>query len=301
MNIKCIGYYLYDYPVPSETWIPLEIKEWRKRGVKVKIYTEKNEKYRDSLDTCDFVLAHFAHIAQKAGQLGKPFGFVAHAWDIWTDNGKIFREVIKMPNCKMVGYISEYHRKKFIKWGCPEDKLVFWGASLDVKLFTRKKTLGKRVICGGRFVEKKGLDLAIKAVPDITLFGDGELKEELLSISNRVDYVGWLDRRGMKRLMEDAYLLVAPSIVAKDGDTEGIATIVLEAVLMNLNVITTKVAGNEEIEGVTFVNPNIDEIAEAVDMIPHKPNFRGSDKIKAQRSPYAIIDNLQTFIENVEI
>jgi len=301
VKINTIGYYLYDYPVPSETWIPLEIKEWKRRGVKVKIYTEKNEKYRDNLNSCDFVLSHFAHIAQKAGRLGKPFGFVAHAWDIWTDDGKAFRETIKMPNCKMVGYISDYHKQKFVDWGCCPDKLVFWGASLDTDLFTRKRTLGKRIICGGRFVEKKGLDLAIQAVPDITLFGEGELKEELLSISDRVDYVGWLDRKGMKRLMEDAYLLIAPSIVAKDGDTEGISTIVLEAVLMNLNVITTSVAGNEEIAGVTFVNPDVDEIRAAVDMIPHKPNFSGDTNLRSKRSPKAIIDNLSAFIENVEI
>ena len=152
-----IGYVLQDYPIPSETWIPLEIEELIIRGHDVKVH--RLVKPQVDLSDVDFILSHFAHVALKASKFGKPFGFVAHAWDIWTDNGKVFRQVMKLPNCKFVGYISEYHREKFIEWGCPEEKLIFWGACIDIDRLKRTRTMGKKVICGGRFVNKKGLIL----------------------------------------------------------------------------------------------------------------------------------------------
>lgn len=298
-----IGYVLQDYPIPSETWIPLEIEELIIRGHDVKVH--RLVKPQVDLSDVDFILSHFAHVALKASKFGKPFGFVAHAWDIWTDNGKVFKQVMKLPNCKFVGYISEYHREKFIEWGCPEEKLIFWGACIDIDRLKRTRTMGKKVICGGRFVNKKGLDTAIKAVPDITVFGDGELAPKLKAISNRADFVGWLDRDGVKDLMERAWLLVAPSRVSRDGDTEGISTLVLEALCMGLQVITTRVGGQKDLEKygnrVHFVEPeDVEGIRNLVESLPHSFDLSARSRIALERSPKAIVDNLEKAInENI--
>ena len=294
-----IGYVLQDYPIPSETWIPLEIEELIIRGHDVKVH--RLIKPQVDLSDVDFILSHFAHVALKASEFGKPFGFVAHAWDIWTDKGKKFKEVIKKPNCKFVGYISEYHKEQFIKWGCPEEKLIFWGASVDIDRLKRTRTMGKKVICGGRFVNKKGLDTAIKAVPDITVFGDGELAPKLKAISNRADFVGWLDMDGVKDLMERSWLLVAPSRVSKDGDTEGISTLVLEALCMGLQVITTRVGGQKDLERfgnrVHFVEPDdVEAIRDLVSSLPHSFDLSARSRIALERSPKAIVDNLEKAI-----
>lgn len=297
-----IGYVLYDYPLPSETWIPLEIEELVMRGHNVKVHRLQYPYVK--LDDCDFILSHFAHIALKASEWGKPFGFVAHAWDIWTDNGKKFKEVVSKPNCKFVGYISEYHKEKFLEWGVPEEKLVFWGACVDVDRLKRRKTMGGKIICGGRFVDKKGLDIAIKAVPDITVFGEGDLAPKLKAISNRAKFVGWLDRDEMHNLLEKSWLLVAPSRVSKNGDTEGISTLVLEALCMGLQVITTDVGGNRDLklysDRVHFVDvDDVDGIRDLVDRLPHLYDLSARNKIAQQRSPKAIVDNLESKIIEV--
>jgi len=62
-----IGYVLYDYPLQSETWIPLEIEELVMRGHNVKVHRLQYP-YMDISD-CDFILSHFAHIALKASNL----------------------------------------------------------------------------------------------------------------------------------------------------------------------------------------------------------------------------------------
>ena len=297
-----IGYVLYDYPLPSETWIPLEIEEFVMRGHNVKVYRTQYP-YMD-LSDCDFILSHFAHIALKAAEFGKPFGFVAHAWDIWTDDGKKFREVIKNKNCKFVGYISSFHKEKFLEWGVPEDKLVFWGASIDIDRLKRTRTMGGKIICGGRFVEKKGLDVAIKAVPNITVFGDGELSPKLKAISNQAKFVGWLNREEMFDLLQKSWLLIAPSRVAKNKDTEGISTLVLEALVMGLQVITTKVAGHKDFEAfgdrVHFVEPeDVEGIRKLVDKLPHNYDLSARGVIAQTRSPKAIVDNLERKILEV--
>jgi glycosyltransferase involved in cell wall biosynthesis len=294
-----IGYVLYDYPLPSETWIPLEIEELVMRGHNVKVHRLQYP-YVDIKD-CDFVLSHFAHIALKASEWEKPFGFVAHAWDIWTDDGAKFRQVISKPNCKFVGYISNYHKEKFLEWGVPEEKLVFWGACVDVDRLQRTKTMGGRIICGGRFVEKKGLDTAIKAVPDITVFGDGELAPKLKAISSQAKFVGWLDRDEMFELLQKSWLLIAPSRIAKNKDTEGISTVVLEALCMGLQVITTRVAGHSDFEQfgdrVHFVNPDdVTAIKRFVEELPHTYDLTPRNIIANTRSAKAIVDNLESKI-----
>lgn len=291
-----IGYVLYDYPLPSETWIPLEIEELVMRGYDVKIHRLAYPHI--DISDCDFVLSHFAHVALRASEFGKPFGFVAHAWDIWTDDGKIFREVISKPNCKFVGYISSYHREKFLEWGVPEDKLVFWGACIDIDRLRRTRTMGGNIICGGRFVEKKGLDTAIKAVPNITVFGEGELAPKLKAISPQAKFLGWLDRDEMKDLLEKSWLLIAPSRVAKNKDTEGISTLVLEALCMGLQVITTRVAGHKDLESfkgrVHFVEPDdVVGIRSLVGRLEHTFDLSARDMIAQERSPKAIVDNLE--------
>ena len=301
-KVKNIGYVLYDYPVKSETWIPLEIEELTMRGYNVKVH--RLQYPHVDISDCDFILSHFAHIALKASEFGKPFGFVAHAWDIWTDDGKIFKEVIKKPNCKFVGYISSFHKEKFLEWGVPEEKLVFWGASVDVERLHRSRTMGNKVICGGRFVEKKGLDVAIKAVPDITVFGDGELAPKLHAISTKAKFVGWLDREELHDLMERSWLLIAPSRIGKDGDTEGISTLVLEALCMGMQVITTNVAGHRDLkqfkDRVHFVDiDDVEAIRELASTLPHTYSCVAKHTIEETRSPKAIVDNLEAKIKEV--
>ncbi len=182
--------------------------------------------------------------------------------------------------------------------------MIFWGASVDIDRLTRTKTMGGKVICGGRFVEKKGLDVAIKAVPDITVFGEGELAPKLKAISSEAKFVGWIDRDEMFELMQRSWLLIAPSRIAKNGDTEGISTIVLEALCMGMQVITTKVAGHvdlEQFEGrVHFVETeDVDSIRELVDNLPHTFDLRARSVIVQTRSAKAVVDNIENKIMEV--
>jgi glycosyltransferase involved in cell wall biosynthesis len=104
---------------------------------------------------------------------------------------------------------------------------------------------GPRLLTAGRFVEKKGIGLAIKAFerlgtewPDATLeiVGSGPLDADLRataassSEAARITFAGSLPRQAYLDRVRAADLLLAPSVTARNGDSEGGApTTILDA------------------------------------------------------------------------
>jgi len=114
------------------------------------------------------------------------------------------------------------------------------------------------------FVEKKGHEYTLKAFHiflnnyrikgyKLILAGDGPLKKEMiklsevLNIQNFVEFPGYVNREQTKKLMNDSSYFIHHSITAKDGDMEGIPTVIMEAMSMNLPVISTYHSGIPEL------------------------------------------------------
>jgi colanic acid/amylovoran biosynthesis glycosyltransferase len=103
-----------------------------------------------------------------------------------------------------------------------------------------------------RFVNKKGIDLAIRMlgrVPQavLTLVGDGPLAGALVELSKRegvegrVRFLGTRTHAETTTLLLSAHLLVQPSRTAPDGDTEGGAPYtILEAQASGLPVVASR-------------------------------------------------------------
>jgi colanic acid/amylovoran biosynthesis glycosyltransferase len=123
-----------------------------------------------------------------------------------------------------------------------------------------------RVLAIGRLVEKKGIANAITAVSRaadsgvdiaLTVVGDGPLRQGLehLATSRRapVTFVGSVNRARVIALLEESDVLLAPSVTAADGDTEGIPVSIMEAMSCGLPVVTTRHSGIPEVvlDGVT--------------------------------------------------
>jgi glycosyltransferase involved in cell wall biosynthesis len=111
-----------------------------------------------------------------------------------------------------------------------------------------------RMVFAGRLVYQKGLDILVKALGGLTSFpwelklvGDGPHRpvlESLLSdlgISDRIEFLGWLDREAVAHQYREANLFVFPS------RHEGMPNAVLEAMACGLPVIATNIAGNDEL------------------------------------------------------
>ena len=83
--------------------------------------------------------------------------------------------------------------------------------------------------------------------------GDGEERGELealvrqLGIADKVDFIGFVSSTEAKILLEEADVFVHHSITPDDGDEEGIPNAVMEAMAMELPVISTYHAGIPEL------------------------------------------------------
>lgn len=113
----------------------------------------------------------------------------------------------------------------------------------------------------GKMVEKKGLDYLIRAVakiktasPKVRLVavGDGPLRPGVealtreLGLADAVAFVGTKNHQELRLLYNAADVLAVPSVVARDGETEGMPTVILEAFAAACPVVGSRVAGIPE-------------------------------------------------------
>jgi len=122
----------------------------------------------------------------------------------------------------------------------------------------RHKVKSFMIFSSGRFVERKGFKYLLEAMPFILkefpdvksiLGGDGPEKGNLedtvnkLQLKENVIFTGFIPDEYFPKYMKAADIFVLPSIVDGRGDTEGSATILLEAMACGTPVIGTKVGG----------------------------------------------------------
>lgn len=143
--------------------------------------------------------------------------------------------------------------------GCPEEKIIIQRIAINLanyKLLNRSWETSRpiRLLFVGRFVEKKGLEYALRALTHLRdrysfrlrIIGDGELREELTSLASHLGIsaeIVWLGIQPHSTVIQELQLcdiLLQPSVTAVNGDSEGGApTIILEAQACGLPVIST--------------------------------------------------------------
>jgi colanic acid/amylovoran biosynthesis glycosyltransferase len=160
-------------------------------------------------------------------------------------------------------------RQKLAQLGCPPEKIRL----LRIGVFTAKFQFRPRrlaspsgrirlLVCG-RFVEKKGIQYGIEAFarakaahPNMTLriIGDGPLREDIkaqigkLGLSDSVTLLGYVPHDEFASELQEANILLAPSVTSSDGDTEGGApTVLLEAQACGVPVLSTTHADIPEV------------------------------------------------------
>lgn len=285
-----IGYCLQGYPVKSQTWIPLEIAELEKRGHHIDIIDVEKPLQPKIIKKCDFILCHFSYQGIYARRWGVPYGILPHAYDIWKDNGIALTFAINSHNCKFVGCDTDFHKQKYIEWEINKP-LYDCPVCCNTEFFHKhRKNLGNKIIAGGRNVEKKGLKYAI-GFNNIYLYGGKN--EELLKKNPTVKYLGWMQKKYYRRLMDNSWLYVSPNVRAANGDMDGQCTTIKEALLMELQVLTTNIAGNREYKHVHF--STAEDISKGINgeefqKIKKIRNKKGREYILKTFSPKVCID-----------
>ncbi len=142
--------------------------------------------------------------------------------------------------------------------GCPAEKIRIVRIGLDMDLFpfhpAQRRPLV--VIQVARLVEKKGVDVAIRAFAaarnrlgpsELWIVGDGPLRPDLERLASRlglggsVQFLSEVSHERYRDVMQRASIAIQPSRTAADGDTEGGApTVLLEMQAAGIPVVTTR-------------------------------------------------------------
>lgn len=169
--------------------------------------------------------------------------------------------------------VSDFFRERLLELGCPAQKTFVQRMGIDLKLFpSPQQEAGQSVkqpatfkfLSIGRMVEKKGHAVTIRAFAkckakysnatmSLIIIGDGPLRSQIeslissLDLASHVHLAGALPRDKVFRHLVDAQAFVLPSVTGKDGDMEGFPVSILEAMAMELPVLSTKHSGIPEL------------------------------------------------------
>jgi colanic acid/amylovoran biosynthesis glycosyltransferase len=159
-------------------------------------------------------------------------------------------------------------RRDIENLGCPKEKIRvhYSGINLDKIPFFKRVPPNKndkiKLLLVGRFVEKKGIQYALKAFvltkklhPNIslTIIGDGPLRYQIeqqiqsLGLTKDIILSGFQPHDEVLLQMKESHIFILPSVTAANGDKEGIPNVLKEAQASGMPVISTYHAGIPEL------------------------------------------------------
>jgi colanic acid/amylovoran biosynthesis glycosyltransferase len=153
--------------------------------------------------------------------------------------------------------VSDFIRDSLLSRGFPADKLkvIRYGIETASTETENVAVPEPYALFVGRFVEKKGINHLLAAIRllraegrtlPLVLIGDGPLDQSLKAEAadlGDVRFLGWQNQDSVRRWMRHALALCVPSVVAREGDAEGLPNVVLEAMAQSVPVIGSRSAG----------------------------------------------------------
>lgn len=220
----------------------------------------------------DQVHAHFADRAATVALtvsrlLDVPYSLTAHANDIYV-NPVMLPE--KMAQAKFVATCTQYnlqHLQGIANNNESEGELHCIYHGLDLSNYLPKKHEALKdeqalLIAVGQLKEKKGFTYLLEACRLLKdrgykfrceIVGEGPLRNRLqeqirqLDLENTVTLCGALPHAAVIEKYEQATVFTLPCVLSADGDRDGIPNVILEAMAMELPVISTRHSGIPEV------------------------------------------------------
>ena len=237
-----------------------------------------------------------------------PFTITLHAADFMMKGRRRVRYLKKI--CKesaAIITISNYNKGYLTSLGVDPEKLHVVKAGIDVETFKRKTdySANNLILFVGRFIRLKGLEYLIKALKHLTnynmkfkirLVGEGPMENELqelalkLGVNQLVEFKGFVPDDSLISIYEDSSIFVHPSVELTDGRRDGIPVSMIEAMAMELPVVSTFCSGIPELvedgwNGILVKQRDPIELAEALRYLLENPDVarefgkRGREKV----------------------
>ena len=215
------------------------------------------------------VHAHFAGMAARtAFWIAKffpiTFSFTAHANDIFAPrNFEIGLD--KLVNAALVIITETDYSEKFLRERFPEraDRVHRIYNGLNLAEFGRAKFSSDPplIVAIGRLIAKKGFANLIRACALLVehgrsfrceIFGEGPLENQLrgqieeLGLKELVQLPGAKPQHELRERLAGASVFVLPSVPEAEGGMDNLPTVIMEAMVTGLPVVSTRISGIPE-------------------------------------------------------
>jgi glycosyltransferase involved in cell wall biosynthesis len=137
-------------------------------------------------------------------------------------------------------------------------KVIPYGTSIEVKTTDAPESTGPDLLlfCG-RLVQRKGIDVLLRALPAIlekrdvrlVITGEGDCKDAWMKLSSElklddvVRFAGFVSNDELASLYQNCAAYVHPAIFDDRGDTEGLGVVLVEALAYQRPVVASAVGG----------------------------------------------------------
>lgn len=201
---------------------------------------------------------------------GITFSFTAHAHDIFVDRAILGHKLAK---ASFVRCVSRFNRDflRALYPAVPRSKyhVIHMGLDLEHGPYGARRTLPVerrsgpvRLLAVAALKPYKGISVLIEACGLLKqqgvdfrcdVVGEGPCRKEIetrieeLDLAREVRLLGALDQAEVARLVSEAFLVVLPSVVASDGQMEGIPVALMEAMAARRPVVATNLSGVPEL------------------------------------------------------
>jgi glycosyltransferase involved in cell wall biosynthesis len=210
----------------------------------------------------DHVHAHFASYPALTGWItwrltGIPYSFTGHAHDLFIHQAMLAR---KAADAAFVVAISEYNRRFLAEHAGTRPVVHVVHCGVDPERFPfrpREPGTPPRLACVAALRQPKGHAVLLRALVGLDahadLVGDGPERVRLeaevarLGIADRVRFHGNLPETSVAAVLAEADAFVLPSVIAPDGDMEGIPVALMEALAAGLPAVATRQSGVPEL------------------------------------------------------
>ncbi|HEX2087324.1 MAG TPA: glycosyltransferase [Solirubrobacteraceae bacterium] len=216
------------------------------------------------------VHAHYATYPALAAWAARrladvPYSFTAHAHDLYVDQSMLGAKVAE---ARFVVAISEFNRRFLEPYrgaGAPPVEVVHCGVDVTRTPFRERRPPASgpvRALCVASLQEYKGHRVLLDALAHggpglerlhVDCVGGGALRDELeqraaeLGLAERVRFLGPRREDDVAALFDRADLFVLPSVVARDGQMEGIPVALMEALAHGVPAVSTALSGIPEL------------------------------------------------------
>ncbi len=214
--------------------------------------------------------AHFGTVSTTVARIagfiaGITYSFTAHAKDIYHDYDEPVHLDLKIRDAASVVTVSDFNldylQEKFSAH--PADiRRIYNGIDLTRFAYAAPNPKGTEILAVGRLVEKKGFHILVEAITLMKekghsvrcrIIGAGEEHANLTAqikasnVAEEVILSGPMPQPDVISAMRNAAVLACPCVIGRDGNRDGLPTVLLEAMALGLPCVATDVTGISEL------------------------------------------------------